>query len=297
MLKDVSKVKGNSATNFANALKEIGETGVDTIITAFEDGYDDLKKVGKEALGKIISGLKNKDKKSELKDAAKALATAVKDAIDDKKSSFETAGKNVVKGFASGISKNTYLAEAKAKAMAKAAAKAAKDELDINSPSRVFRSIGMSVPEGFAMGIDKLSGLVTKSSRSMGDDAISGLKSAISAIGRVVSSDIYAEPTIRPVLDLSSVREGAASIGNMFSGRRTLAVDTSFAGAVSASMTSRQNGMDAGDIVSALNKLRKDVANMPRESYNINGITYDDDSVVTDAIRTLVGAAKRERRT
>jgi hypothetical protein len=61
-------------------------------------------------------------------------------------------------------------------------------------------------------------------------------------------------------------------------------------------MNSRnQNGANA-DVVSAINKLRKDVGNMERASYNINGITYDDGSAVSEAIKTLVREVKVGRR-
>ena len=56
-----------------------------------------------------------------------------------------------------------------------------------------------------------------------------------------------------------------------------------------------QNGRN-NDVVSAINKLRKDLGNVGNTSYNINGITYDEGTNVSDAIKTLVRAAKVERR-
>ena len=49
-------------------------------------------------------------------------------------------------------------------------------------------------------------------------------------------------------------------------------------------------------MVSAINGLRKDISDMPRNTYSINGITYDDGSNVSDAVKTLVRAARIERR-
>ena len=43
--------------------------------------------------------------------------------------------------------------------------------------------------------------------------------------------------------------------------------------------------------------LRKDIADMPRNSYTINGVTYDDGTNVSDAVGSLVRAIKIERRT
>ena len=67
-------------------------------------------------------------------------------------------------------------------------------------------------------------------------------------------------------------------------------------GAISASMNQRnQNGVN-DDVVLANNKLRKDMSNMDRPSYNINGITYDDGSNVSEAIKVLVREIKLGRR-
>ena len=105
-----------------------------------------------------------------------------------------------------------------------------------------------------------------------------------------------AQPTIRPVLDLSGVEAGANSIASMFSGNRTLAISAPNIGAISASRSGRQNGNSSNDIVAAIKGLRKDINNMPRNTYTVNGVTYDDGSSISDAVSTLVRAAKVERR-
>jgi hypothetical protein len=61
-------------------------------------------------------------------------------------------------------------------------------------------------------------------------------------------------------------------------------------------MSEIQNGRNNSDVVSAIKALRKDMANMPRESVTINGITYDDGSNIVGAVESLVRAAKIERR-
>ena len=209
-------------------------------------------------------------------------------------SSFYNAGSYLVSGFASGISVNSYKAAAKARAMAKAAADAAEDELDINSPSKVFRKIGTAIPEGFAIGIDKLKGVVVRSATSMATASVDGVRDAISNIAALINSDIDAQPTIRPVVDLSNVRAGAGAISSMFG---TPIAATATVGTINSMMNLRnQNGVNA-DVVSAIDKLRKDLSeNSGGNTYSINGITYDDGSNVSDAIKTLIRAAKIERR-
>lgn len=208
---------------------------------------------------------------------------------------FKSAGSYLVDGFAEGISSNTFKAEAKAKAMAEAALQAAKEALDINSPSKVFRKLGTFIPEGFAMGIDKLGYMVKDSSVSMARTAIDGTKNAISSIANAINNDIDSQPTIRPVLDLTDVRNGASTIGSMLN-RELLSVDTSSVGAISSMMNRRQNGSN-DDVISAIKDLGKTIGNGSGNTYTINGITYDDGSAVSDAIQTLVRATRIERRT
>lgn len=211
-------------------------------------------------------------------------------------SSFYNAGSYVAQGFANGIKDNRYKAEAQARIMAQNAATAAEKALKINSPSKVFRAIAYSIPEGFAQGIDRKSWMVTDSAESMSESAINGTKKAISMIADSINNGVDSQPTIRPVLDLSDIENGASTINGMFTSR-TLKLNADSVGTISESMNKLQNGRNSDNVVSAINGLRKDISDMPRNTYSINGITYDDGSNVSDAVKTLVRAARIERRT
>jgi hypothetical protein len=66
--------------------------------------------------------------------------------------------------------------------------------------------------------------------------------------------------------------------------------------AISSGMAARgQNGVN-DEVVSAINKLRKEVSNLSNTTYQVNGVTYDDGSNVTNAVQELVRYAKIERR-
>lgn len=315
-IEGMSVIKGDTTEGFTKAMKNLGETNISAFIKAFEDSKSKLNEVGKSVLsnftegvnsnkekmgdsgkssiGKFIEGVNGK--KTDAKTAFENVVKACKSAISDYKDDFKIVGKNLVSGFADGISENTYKVEAQAKAMAEAAEKAAREVLDINSPSKVFRKIGGFVPEGFAQGIDRLSGLVRNSAEDMARDSVNSTLSAVSYIADVINSDIDAEPTIRPVLDLTNVRSGANAISGLLSGRRTLSINTDNVGSISASMSRRQNGNDSSEIVSSIRALRDDIANMPRNSYVVNGVTYDDGSNISTAVKDLVRAARIERR-
>lgn len=229
-----------------------------------------------------------------------AMTTAVSDASSSISNSgymsFFNAGLQCARGFANGIAFNSFLATIKARAMANAAVIAAKNALDINSPSKVFMKIGQGVPEGFAKGIDKYGYYVTNSIDTMATNALDNTKSVISRVGDALAyADMDSQPTIRPVVDLSNVESGAAAINGMFSNDFGIGMQMNL-NAISASMRRRnQNGVN-DDVVSAIDRLRKDVGNLENRSYSVGNITYSHGDEINAAMETIVRYANIERR-
>jgi tape measure domain-containing protein len=312
---NMSTVSGLSTTGFVKALENLGKmsvgTFVDTVnstksdittagqnmITYLSDGISNKMNVVTNASKKIVTEFVNsvKNNASDAETAGSTLADKAAKGLTSKKSSFTSAGKNLVQGFANGISENTFMATAKAKAMAEAAYEAAKEALGIESPSKVFYGIGEFSGMGLVNALSDYGSKVYTAGTDMGNSAKNGLQDAISKISYMIANDVDFEPTIRPVLDLSDVESGANSISGMFN-NGTLSVNARNVGAISAAMSNRQNGNSNDDIVSSINALRKDISDMPRNTYSINGITYDDGSNIADAMKTIVRAARVERR-
>jgi hypothetical protein len=273
---------------FGEALGKIAKDGVTKFIDAFKNAEKDVSNAGSDMLEKLISGAESKSNK--VTDSFEQVATDASSAIKDKQQSFYNAGSYLVTGFADGISENSYKAAAKARAMARAAAEAAEDELDINSPSKVFRSIATSIPEGFAMGIDKFGNVIT-SSKEMANVAVDTVKDSIIRITDIISDDIDTQPTIRPVLDLSDVRAGANKIGGMFGSVDVL----TNVGSINSMMSQNQNGVDS-ELTHEFDKLNKTLQNMEHATYNINGLNFTESGDVEEAFRTILRAAGIERR-
>ena len=130
----------------------------------------------------------------------------------------------------------------------------------------------------------------------MASSAKEGLSRAIGKVADFINSDMDSQPVIRPVLDLDNVERGINAMGGMFAMNPSVGVMANV-GTINTMMNRRsQNGANT-DVVSAIDKLRKDVNSMERSSYNINGISYDSGSDVAEAIETIVRAAVKERRT
>lgn len=278
-----------SMDSVTKAMKSV----VNSAKNAANDKAASFKDVGKAYSKNIGSGIKNNESKATK--AAKSVGSSAASKAKDAYSDFYSAGKYLVEGFAAGISANTYLAIAKSVAMADAAEQAARDALDINSPSKVFRRIGMAVPEGFAQGIGKLGHLVTGSAERMADTAINATSKAMSRIAYAIDTDVDTQPTIRPVVDLTDVASGVSMMNGMLSMQPSVGLMANVNG-VSASMNRLiQNGGN-DDVISAINGLKKTIADSNGNTFNVNGITYDDGSNVADAVKALVRAAKIERR-
>ena len=293
MSKNLVGVNTSSMTSFGSALTKLAKADVNGFISVFTGAVDRTTKAVSNFVKAIASAVKKEQ--GSIKKAGESLADSLVKGIRASYSSFYAAGSYLVDGFASGISANTFKAKAKAVAMAAAALEAAKEELDINSPSEEAYKVGDFFGIGFVNGVSDNVRNAYKISAELADSAKTGLSGAIDKVRDLIDTGIDTQPTIRPVLDLSDVKSGANSLGKMLYGR-TLSVDTSSATAISASMQKIQNGRNNSELVSAIKGLREDLAAKSGDTYQINGITYDDGSNVVNAVKDLVHAVKIERR-
>ena len=292
MAKDAAGVDFEGMNSFATSLGKLGKASVDEFIKSFTDAKDSVLKAGGDMIANLLKGAK--DETTTLTKGFKAIASDAVTAIKDKYQSFHDAGKYLVEGLAAGISANSYKAKAKAKAMAEAAVEAARLALKVNSPAKTMIPLGEAIPEGLIVGIENLTGNLKRSAVSMATTAINSTRNAMSQIAEAVNSDVSSQPTIRPILDLSDVESGAGAINGMFNMQPSVGV-LSNVGAISAMMNTRQNG-DNNDVISAIKELGRTLGGNHGDTYQVNGITYDDGSNVMDAVKTLIRAAKVERR-
>ena len=185
-------------------------------------------------------------------------------------SSFYSAGGYLAQGFANGISASAFAAVIAARAMALAAKQAAEAALGEHSPSKVFRRIGEYVGEGFVLGIGSYESDSYNAGYSMADKVRLGFTKAIGNVQTLIENGIETQPTIRPVLDLSAVQNGANELNGLFVDR-SLALAGANVG-ISANRSSELDGMfnrlgsmnDASnkEVVSAITSLREDFADL-----------------------------------
>lgn len=296
LAKNVVSIDAKTLSTFGNSLKDIAKNGVKGFVKEFsgQTAKSDAEKAAKKLLDAAIDGAGDKQKDAEKEFKKIAEAAVKKLCTKELKEDAKQAGKDLVTGFANGIKDNKYLAENAGNAIGKAALKAAKEAIDSHSPSKEAMKIGNYFGQGLVIGIKDYETKTYNAGFGIADYARKGLSKAITKISNIIDSDIDAQPTIRPVLDLSDVESGAGYLNSMFN-NQSIGVNSNL-NAISLGMSSiNQNGTNS-DVVTAINKLRKDLSNVGGTTYNVNGVTYDDGSNITEAVRTIVRAAKVERR-
>lgn len=121
-------------------------------------------------------------------------------------------GQNAMQGFTKGINDMGKTAIGAANRIALEVANTMASALDINSPSRVTRSIGNNAGEGLALGIIDKMAYVNQASEDMADNAASTLAYAYQAIDDIVKNDDDFQPVITPVLNMDTLKSQAGSI-------------------------------------------------------------------------------------
>ena len=209
--------------------------------------------------------------------------------------SYYRAGTYLGDGLISGINAKKQEAYNAGYQLGRRAAQGVADGSDEESPSKLTIQYGKYLGEGLIIGINKTVRSVYNTSEDLGKTAAGAITSTVSKIADVISSGIDTQPTIRPVLDLSDVESGVGTMSSMLDMNSSVGVMSNVS-AISSMMSQRnQNGAN-DDIVSAIDKLSKKLDNVGGDTYSIGGITYDDGSNISEAVKSIVRAARVERR-
>lgn len=287
--KAVSSGFSKNASSFTKAVTGVLNKMIQTIKGYSSKASSAMKAVAAGMADGVISG--KSMIVNNVKNAVKAGVTEARSYRD----AFYGAGAYLVRGLANGISDNDYIVKAKAKAMARAATRAAQKELDEHSPSKVFYKIGKYIPMGMVKGIEAYASWAKDSSKSMTRSVVDGASYALSALTDMINGDIDMSPTIRPVVDMSSVNASARDMNQLLGGNINLGLSAQL-NAINSRMRSRNQNSGNADVISAIAGLRKEISGISKPTYQIDGITYDNSSSISSAIETLVDAVITERR-
>ena len=285
----------DNLNNFSNALADLGSKAISAFTDAIsgENAIKSVAECAQNAVNKFVSEIQQ-SKDTPITDTIKnTFVDAFNNSNDELVNKATDVGKNVVIGFVNGMSGQQQSAYSKAYAVGQSAINGLHDGTDSNSPSKAACLVGNFVGQGFLIGMSQFYDKAFNSSYEMGDNAVAGLQNAINTVAAIVNDGIDDDLTIRPVLDLSNVKEGTNELRTMLN-TNSVGVATNL-NAISYGMKNyRQNGGE--NVVDAIDRLGKDLNNSNSNTYNINGITYENGTEVSEAVQTLIRAIKIERR-
>ncbi len=170
-----------------------------------------------------------------------ALSAAVSGARSYRES-FETAGSYLVAGLAAGIQKNSSAVSQAAANAVKNAVAAANAAADSHSPSRVMMKSGKWFDQGLQIGIQNNAKYVANAASTMVRGLIQNVQDPLSKMGDIQALDIDVNPTITPVLDLSTIEGQAAYLNSMLSSTIGVGYSSKLIGDITAIPRQRDTG-------------------------------------------------------
>jgi tape measure domain-containing protein len=208
---------------FSNALQRLRGFGIN------DELYKDLLASGtaslpfvEELLDKGIDGI------DEINKLGKELDTAGAHLGTEASTALYQAGVDSAKGLLEGLKAEQASIEAIMDQIADRMVKTIKDKLGIRSPSREFMKVGKFSAEGLIKGLGNMSDSVEKVAEGTGRTAVDTLRKSLSGFSDLIAHDMDLNPTITPVLDLSSVRKDVGRLGGMLT-TKPITVDSSYA--------------------------------------------------------------------
>ena len=229
-------------------------------------------------LSKTISKSSAKAKKAGKK-VGHAAAKGVKTYVNH--TNGKKIGKNMTDGMANGLKSGNNKVKNAAVKVAKDAYRAAKDYLKIKSPSRRFKELGMFCNKGMANGLTEFAKLSTNAAVIMGEDVIDRIQSVINQANMMAQSGVEAQPTIRPVYDMSELEDQAKQINDLL-GSEYIGVSANMATSVARHMGIARNDQNVGNTTNTYDQ------SMHASNYNTFNITSDNPKEVANEVSKIL---------
>lgn len=163
--------------------------------------------------------------------------------------------------------------------IAKAVDEGFTDTMGIDSPSKLFYKNGLYVIQGLQNGIKENTYQATNAMSSLSDQMINSFGNPLLYTSKIASGEIEYDPTIRPVMDMSSAQRTAFDVNSLFN-RQVISLG-GLSGQIAYDMTNL-NGSNAA-VVSEIQGLREDMDYMTEELTNMQ-IVMDTGALVGSTV-------------
>lgn len=246
----------------SSTLKNFFNSVINTSLNYIKSSKSKFQNEGKILIQAFITGITSRKANALL--AVKSVASSAASGARGYTGSFTQVGRDMIQGMINGIYAKRSGAIRAAANVAASALAAAKRALDSNSPSKKFEQLGMDSDEGLIIGFLKKAKNVVKTSSSVTETALYAAKDTLSKLPTILSDDFTLRPRITPVVDMTGVNAGNASIGSMFSKTRTIktAYDTGTLARTSAMVSNIGQSRSNYHVTDAIGELSKRVQNV-----------------------------------
>ena len=292
LIKSVADGIGQNASSVAKAAQQ----AVTDAASAVSEKYGEFNDAGVQMATEMANGVN--DTASQVSDAAGNAVNGARQAASDLVAwNFWWIGTQMAAGLRDGIMDRAHEVANAAAQMVRDAMNAANSEAQVNSPSKKFYRLGEYCGMGLTNALDDYRSYAYKSGQSLMRSTIDGVSGLTGKIDNYISSafDTDSAPTIRPVMDLSDVKNGVDYINSAITGSSTFNL-LGQARRINRSLGSRRQNGTTDDVIRELSRLRNDIQQMPVNQYTVNGITYDDGSAIAGAVGQLIRTTRLERR-
>lgn len=239
---------------------------------------------GKDLVSNMADGV---NESTSLSSAVATICQEAADEADGWYDNFYSSGSYMAQGLVDGLNSKLSTVRDTVSSLASLANSVLNHTVEVRSPSRKWMRTGRFMGQGLAIGISKSSLEVAKSTEDLGELANDTIGKVFNSIDSL-DADLDTEPVIRPVLDLSDIQNGAKYIDNMFGYSNAVKLNS----AIEQSLNVSTND----DVINAISNLGNDIRNMPRNSYTVGDVSYDDGSTTARAVSDLTRAVKIRRR-
>lgn len=277
----------------ASAIERLITTALKSGAAIIKSFFGTFLSLGTTLMSNLKNGIQSRISSiiSTVRQVPQKAVSAIKSGVG----SMVSAGAALMSGLAQGIRNGVSSAINAVKSVASSVISKAKSAFGINSPSRVFAELGKFNMMGLANGISKYSKLAVNATAKAGNNAVNKMNDSLSSLA---FQNVDTQPVIKPVFDMSDIQNGADVINSLFANNQLVSLGLNSNDNVSSisSMMRHDNQVTNEDVVSAIKDLKKSIDNVSGDTYSVNGITYDDGSNISNAIKSITKAAIIKRR-
>lgn len=244
-------------------------------INGISDAIDKYAPQLKEALDKLVTSIKN------------GICTLLGIPTGGGNSSiFNGFGGNIIDGLIAGVKAGMDAVKNAVEGVANAAVNTFKSVLGIASPSKVFKKMGNFMDEGLVIGLNEYSDKVADASENVGNTAISSMSSAIANISSTLEDSMDANPTIRPVLDLTDITAGVDTMNSMFNNDYALGLSDNADNYIASQIAKKEAMLNM--VAEMKNRSDNALINPAMNQQNTFNITGDDPKTIAEEVSKVL---------